>query len=317
MKRTLAALPVVILAATMLVGCSTTDAASGCEPVAPGSASKAVKLEGKFGEQLKLTSKTPIDSVDLQRSVAIEGEGEQLTDTDMVKAHMSMFTGSDGTQVASEDALLSLDEQSMAPWVIQSLKCSSEGDRVVTTAPAATIFPQGGQDFGVEASDSVLVVLDLKQIVEPRAVGEEQELPEGFPEVSLGKDGDPTITIPEGVTPSGKPEIATRIKGDGPVVKAGDNVSVQYRGVIWRTGETFDSSWDRGSIAPFNTNGVIGGFSDALVGQTVGSQVVSIVPAGEAQGGYPEDKLVEMGHQKDDTMVFVLDIVDASTPPKQ
>lgn len=317
MKRTLAVLPVAILAATMLVGCSTTQSASGCEPVAPGSASKSVKLDGDFGKELKLTSKTPINSTDLQRSVAIEGDGGELGDTDMVKTQLSMFSGKDGKQIASEEALLSKDETTMAAWVTQTLKCASVGDRLVTTAPAATVFPSGAQDFGVEATDSVLIVMDLVRQVPLKAEGEEQQLPEGFPEVSLAKNGDPTITIPKDVKPSGQPDIATRIKGDGPVVKDGDNVTVQYRGVIWRTGETFDSSWDRGTPSPFNTNGVIGGFRDAIVGQTVGSQVVSIVPAGNDMGGYSEEDLVKQGHQKDDTMVFVLDIIDASTPPKQ
>ncbi len=51
---------------------------------------------------------------------------------------------------------------------------------------------------------------------------------------------------------------------------------------------------------------MIGGFQKALVGQTVGSQVMSIVPAED--GGYGAQQLASMGHEPDDVMVFVLDI---------
>ena len=111
------------------------------------------------------------------------------------------------------------------------------------------------------------------------------------------------------------------VKGEGDVIEPGDMVFVHYRGVILRTGEEFDSSWSRGAHANFNaatqeeaaevgaTLPVIAGFRDALVGQTVGSRVMSLVPAED--GGYGGDRLVQMGHQEDDVMVFVLDILGA------
>nr|WP_256448984.1 FKBP-type peptidyl-prolyl cis-trans isomerase [Leucobacter chinensis] len=109
------------------------------------------------------------------------------------------------------------------------------------------------------------------------------------------------------------------VKGKGDEIKPGDTVFVHYRGVIMRTGEEFDSSWSRGEFSHFNAATdeeaaevgaklpVIRGFRDALVGQTVGSRVMSIVPAED--GGYGGERLKSMGHEEDDVMVFVLDIL--------
>ena len=158
-----------------------------------------------------------------------------------------------------------------------------------------------------------MLVFDVKSIlpaVEPaldRAEGTEQPAPKGFPTVKLAEDGAPTITIPKDAKAPTKLEIATLIEGDGAVVKPGDNVTVHYTGVIWRTGETFDSGWARGAPVEFATTGVIGGFQKALEGQKFGSQIISVVPAED--GGYGAAGLEGKGFQKDDVMVFVLDIL--------
>ncbi len=94
-------------------------------------------------------------------------------------------------------------------------------------------------------------------------------------------------------------------KGDGPVVGEGADVVVHYTGINWNTGVIFDSSWENGSPATFNTRGVIGGFTAALEGQTVGSQVLVVIPPDQGYGaaGSPPD----IGGT--DTIVFVVDIL--------
>ena len=94
-------------------------------------------------------------------------------------------------------------------------------------------------------------------------------------------------------------------------MKDGDRVYVHYKGVIWRTGEEFDSSWSRGTAANFTTDGVIEGFRYALVGEKVGSRVVVAVPA---DAGYGAEQLQVQGHQGDDVMLFVLDILGTVHP---
>ena len=207
------------------------------------------------------------------------------------------------------------------PWALEVLSCASVGDRVAAVAPAADVLGDAAEQMGVDAEDAIVMVFDVLSAeqakaepgtLEPnellkKAEGEAQKLPEGLPKVELAEDGSPTITMPEGAAAPDKLTVETLIKGDGEEVQEGDRVYVHYRGVIWRTGEEFDSSWSRGEPIGFLTTGVIGGFSKALVGQTVGSQVMSIVPAED--GGYGAAGLQQQGHQPDDVMVFVLDIL--------
>ncbi|NBX23893.1 MAG: hypothetical protein EBR52_07260, partial [Microbacteriaceae bacterium] len=108
--------------------------------------------------------------------------------------------------------------------------------------------------------------------------------------------------------PSGPPPTETKIavlkKGDGAVVGENSDVTLQYSGFIWQTGEVFDSSWTRGSTATFNVNGVIAGFHDALVGQKVGSQIAVIIPPDQGYGANPPSG---SSITADSTLFFVID----------
>ena len=85
--------------------------------------------------------------------------------------------------------------------------------------------------------------------------------------------------------------------------KSGDTVFVQYTGVKWSDGSVFDSSWDRGQPSAFQTTGVVAGFQQALEGQTVGSQVLVVIPPEFGYGA-------QDGHDlQNETLVFVVDIL--------
>jgi len=90
------------------------------------------------------------------------------------------------------------------------------------------------------------------------------------------------------------------------VIEAGDDVVVNYSGTIWRTNEIFDSSWQRGAIAHFPTDAVIPGFTQALEGQTIGSQVLVSIPP---DLGYGDAGVPAAGITADDTLVFLVDIL--------
>jgi FKBP-type peptidyl-prolyl cis-trans isomerase len=127
-----------------------------------------------------------------------------------------------------------------------------------------------------------------------------------MPTVKLDKDGSPTVTLPKGDIPTDYSK-ATLKKGDGPVVAAGDSVLVQYHGVSWNTGKVFDESWGKQPF-PFTVgSGVVQGFSDAVVGETVGSQVIAVLPP---SAGYGEGEIND-ADLKGQTLVFVVDILAA------
>ncbi|HTE62230.1 MAG TPA: FKBP-type peptidyl-prolyl cis-trans isomerase, partial [Solirubrobacteraceae bacterium] len=140
-----------------------------------------------------------------------------------------------------------------------------------------------------------------------QAEGDATPLPDGFPGVEWADDGQPTVTIPDADPPT-ELKVATVITGDGATVGAGDSVTVQYQGVNWTSGEVFDESWGAGP-ANFTTDGVIAGFGDAMIGQTVGSRIVVIIPPDQGYG--PSGGNDGAGIAADDTLVFVIDILAA------
>jgi peptidylprolyl isomerase len=132
---------------------------------------------------------------------------------------------------------------------------------------------------------------------------------EGLPTVKLAMAGKPTITVPSSTAPDTL-VVQPLITGTGPVVTAGQTISVHYTGVIWDSGKKFDSSWDRGAPVDFliGEGQVIAGWDEGLVGQTVGSQVLLVIPPDK---GYGEQGQPDAGISGTDALVFVVDILDA------
>jgi peptidylprolyl isomerase len=82
-------------------------------------------------------------------------------------------------------------------------------------------------------------------------------------------------------------ETADVVEGSGPEAKSGDDVSVQYVGVVTDTGEEFDSSWSRKS-EPFEftlgQGSVIPGWDQGVPGMKVGGRRVLVIPSDLAYG---------------------------------
>jgi peptidylprolyl isomerase len=121
--------------------------------------------------------------------------------------------------------------------------------------------------------------------VEPTAAAPgPQQLPPG---------ADPALAKEPKVGP-GKGEltkltVTTLIKGKGPAVKAGQQITTNYVGVLYKDGKQFDSSWSRGEPATFGigVGQVIKGWDQGLVGVPVGSRVQLDLPAELAYGKNP------------------------------
>ncbi len=263
-NRALLALLPVAMVAGLLTSCSAspTSAIEGIDCAPEGDVSKSIEVEGKFGEAgMKLKTKTPIKATKLETSTLIKGDGDQVKENDALAAMLTIFDGETGEAVSSEASVLELNAEKLLPWALEIVACSSIGDRVAAAAPVSEVLGDQAANYGLEATGSLVIVFDMisveEQVAEPgslepadlleKAEGKAQTLPAGLPTVVLAEDGSPTITMPEGVAAPGTLTVETLIKGDGEEVKEGDRVYVHYRGVIWRTGEEFDSSWSRGS----------------------------------------------------------------------
>jgi FKBP-type peptidyl-prolyl cis-trans isomerase len=100
-------------------------------------------------------------------------------------------------------------------------------------------------------------------------------------------------------------------QGTGPVPKATDKVTVNYRGALL-DGTEFDSSYKRGQPASFPVNGVIHGWTQALEIMPVGSKWKLFIPADLAYGenGRP-------GIPPNSVLIFEVELlsVEAAPPP--
>jgi peptidylprolyl isomerase len=204
---------------------------------------------------------------------------------------------------------------SLLPGLESALVGQPVGSRVLAVIPPKDAFgATGNSQIGVGANDTVVFVIDmLKTFTNADGVPGTQTSNGGgtLPTVTAGAAGKgPTITIPKTAAPKTL-QVKTLVKGTGAVVKKGQYLVVQYTGVNYRTKKVFDSSWSRS--APFATvigeGQVIPGWDTGLVGQTVGSRVLLVIPPAD---GYGKTGSSGAGIKGTDTLVFAVDILSAS-----
>ncbi|WP_344061332.1 FKBP-type peptidyl-prolyl cis-trans isomerase [Microbacterium pumilum] len=304
--RPLAVLSVAALSAVLLAGCASSG--SGADPspsaadvdlcgavAAPGEASDAVTVDGDVGAPATVTFESPLDVTAIQSTVVTEGEGDPVVAGDLVSYALSAFNGDTGAELGSfgyADSPVLPQQISPESPLGQILGCATPGTRVVATFPAT------------EGGTSEVYVVDLLRVVPNAAWGEPEEPVAGMPTVELADDGAPTVTLPDGDMPT-EFSKATLKKGDGPVVAEGDGVLVQYHGVSWNSGEVFDESWGGQPFSFTAGSGVVQGFTDAVVGETVGSQVIAVLPPSVAYG----EGDINDNDLTGQTLVFVIDIL--------
>lgn len=269
---------------------------------------------GDDGEAPTFEFDTPFAVAETVKRVLEPGEGKEADTGSSVVFHFVFVNGRDGSQVSSsygiDPATVTVDD-ALLPGVRIALTGVQAGERsLVAIAPADGFAGQGDdEETGVREDDTLLLYLEVHEVRTPlaRAEGTPVEPPEGLPTVELDDVGAPRIDVPEG-EPPGELVAQVLIQGGGPVVEAGQQITVHYTGVLWDSAQQFDSSWDRGTPATFaiGVDDVIDGWDEGLVGQTVGSQVLLVIPPAQAYGDSGQGPIPPGA-----TLVFVVDILDA------
>jgi len=95
-------------------------------------------------------------------------------------------------------------------------------------------------------------------------------------------------------------------EGTGPAAKAGDEVSVQYVGVNYKSGKEFDASWSRGEPFAFvlGSGMVIPGWEEGIEGMKVGGRRELIIPPELGYGAAGSPPAIP----PNETLVFVVDL---------
>ncbi|MGV8966424.1 MAG: FKBP-type peptidyl-prolyl cis-trans isomerase [Cellulomonas sp.] len=270
------------------------------EPTAADIAAlEAVKVEGAPNAEPTVTFTPPFTVTAPVARVITPGTGEDIVDGQILSMNYIAVAGADGTTQSTTYGAtpdhITMGDPSLIPALTTALTGQKVGVRVLLASPGE--------------KDTALLAIEVTEAktIPNRAEGEAVTPPAGLPTVKLADNGAPTITPATGDAPTTL-VVQPLIKGTGPAVESGQTVTFQYAGVLW-DGTPFDSSWTNG--APFTTTigtgAVIKGWDQGLVGQTVGSQVLLVVPPDLAYGDKAQGSIPASS-----TLVFVVDILDAN-----
>jgi len=106
--------------------------------------------------------------------------------------------------------------------------------------------------------------------------------------------------------------ITDLVVGTGATLTAGDRVTVQYHGVRWSDGGTFDASWRHGQPFTFQLGAgeVITGWDRGVEGMQVGGRRVLTIPPDLAYGDIGSRNVIGPG----ETLVFIVDALETVAP---
>lgn len=311
--------------AAALAGCAgpSTDAAACTPTVASGSASEVVTARGGIGQEPRVNLPVPLVADGTQRTVLVEGEGlvaekGMTVDFDIVAFEATtggklISVGFDDPQAARYRAGLATSTTTKVSSIADALVCAQAGQRLVvvsTVLESRISFTQ----FGLTDDNTVVFVIDVQAVHLGRADGVNQIPPDGLPVVVTAPDGRPGITIPDDEVPDAS-RFATIKAGGGATVLEGDRVVANL--TVWRWPvatlnpvEVY-TTWDKAPSTltimedATGKEGVVPVMFDALVGTTVGSQLLIVgVPADTyGDGEWPS------GSAAGDTLVYVIDVL--------
>jgi peptidylprolyl isomerase len=119
----------------------------------------------------------------------------------------------------------------------------------------------------------------------------------------------PAVNSPETAVPKNV-EVTEWESGTGAEAKAGDEVTVRYVGIGYRTDKEFDSSWSRGEPFTFTLGAgeVIPGWEQGVEGMKVGGRRELIVPAKFAYGKAGSPPKVA----PNEPLIFVIDLLEVN-----
>lgn len=117
----------------------------------------------------------------------------------------------------------------------------------------------------------------------------------------------PTVPQPSGDPPQ-KLKVKDIVKGDGKRAKTGDDVTVQYVGVSFGTGQQFDASWDSGQpfSFPLGRKQVIPGWDKGVAGMRIGGRRMLTIPPDQAYGTAGSPPAIG----PNETLIFIVDLLE-------
>lgn len=303
-----------VCAATALALCVGLSACSSSSD-APKSAAdtmNGISAKGKPGSKPEISFDTPLKVENQSHQVIQEGDGDVIQDGDRVCTRSIAIDSKNGKEINSTwdeetpECSIVIDKTSIPAYydVFRGQKINT------TIAIGIDDQQEGGQSGSSKDSQGSSYIMALTFVSKTkdlkRAEGEKvKDVPADLPKISLSNTGKPSLDL-NNYKPTNTLVSQTLIKGKGAKVGEHQTVSANYTGWLASDGKQFDSSWDRGQASDFSLDQVVKGWQQGLAGQTVGSQVLVIVPP---DLGYGDQE--KSGIPANSTLIFVVDILAA------
>lgn len=288
---------------------SASASASPRPSIKPDTSLDAITVTEAGGKpQVKVPAPWAIDKT--RTKVLKPGGDQKVLDSGYVNVHYLGVNGRTGKvfdeNYGAAPATMLLPDRAIAGFA-KGLIGQAVGSRVLIAMPSTDGYDSsGGQaNAGIEVGDTLIFVVDIVAAAFDEATGTAQNPPADLPVVKMTDKG-PEVQIPAtGSAPTELKKFAL-IKGAGAPIKAEDAVIVRYRSVVWATGQTYEDAWTTPQVGELKD--VIQGWQQGLVGQSVGSRVLLVIPPALAYpNGNAKPKL-----DKGQTLVYVIDVLYAA-----
>ncbi|MBT1161434.1 MULTISPECIES: FKBP-type peptidyl-prolyl cis-trans isomerase [Bifidobacterium] len=260
-----------------------------------------ITATGELGKKPTIAlAKTPMTVEDGAYAILQKGDGKAVEAGDRVCVQGIAINAKDGSELMDTWTKNTPD----CSWDLTSSQLNEAYKELFIGQQINGTVAIGVNDSNSSGTSYIMALTIVSSAPDPtKATGEEvKDVPSDLPKVTRAKDGKPSIDM-NGYKGSDKLVVQPLIKGTGAKVEESGSVKVQYTGWLLN-GKQFDSSWDKGAAVDFALSNVIKGWTQGLAGQTVGSQVLLVVPpdlgyGSSATGSIPANS----------TLVFVVDIL--------
>jgi peptidylprolyl isomerase len=252
---------------------------------------EAVEVSGSGDGEPTVDVRTPFHVSSTASKVLERGEGTAIVDENqLVVLDITVTSGETGESVIATpysgdlSRVFTLSEWMQGfPGLVSALDCVTEGSRLVVGLAPDDLAEGAAASIGLGEDESAVAVVDVRKVYLPKADGADQFTEgHGLPTVVRAPDGRPGIIVPD-ATPPADVTVEVIKHGDGPELTADDVARAHYTGVVWETGEVFDSTWDA-QPAQVSEEALPPAVVSALDGRTVGSQVLVVIPPSEGFG---------------------------------
>lgn len=266
-------------------------------------------VSGKFGSKPEVSNLPSQDSIkNVERKILKEGDGPVITPDDTLAIKFSSYdleTGKKLMDYAPGTTALNLKDSGIPPEVVAALTGIKSNSRVSIAIPKTKNNP------------ARLFVIDAQKVENGvSANGRLTNSKQNLVDVSGIPGGAPIIRV-RGGKPLGPRDqlIEPILQGKGAVVKDRDVVTVQYAGYLYAEGTKIESTWDTpkqvpavwslDEINPKKPGGLIHGLRNAVIGQRVGSRILTIFGPELGFGNERREYI-----PPNSTLVYVIDIVN-------